>query len=322
MKRDQAPKPAKSIANKTNEVESADPRKALFAAIQKRGANVDNNLSNPPIDPRQALFAAIKNKGADNSNNTSVATPYVKYSRGVKKLESFIWKAEATLSLTEREQGAAIRACKVSDFCHENRHHNFLHTDDLLSLLSTSKGLAVLCGEEGGERSASSLLQVLSTFASSLVAAVEKYDMRAGASRRHMVQNKSAQQKNEKENQVNDIPKKEPLLKASSLQPHVRVTDKIKRVNEDSNTSSSVRVKSVLSPRTRNTLAPSNDDDARSAMFAPITSRNEKPVGVTNTVRTINTNVQRRESRVLMVNKMLKEAPANVREGKLVAVSV
>lgn len=132
MKRDQAPKPAKSIANKTNEVESADPRKALFAAIQKRGANVDNNLSKPPVDPRQALFAAIKNKGADNSNNTSVATPYIKYSRGVKKLESFIWKAEATLSLTEREQGAAIRACKVSDFCHENRHHNFLHTDDLL----------------------------------------------------------------------------------------------------------------------------------------------------------------------------------------------
>ena len=33
-------------------------------------------------------------------------------------------KAEATLSLTERDQGAAIRACKVSiDFFHEIKYH-------------------------------------------------------------------------------------------------------------------------------------------------------------------------------------------------------
>jgi hypothetical protein len=197
---------------------------------------------------------------------------------------------------------------------------NFLHTDNLPSLLPTSKALAVLCGEEGGERSATSLLQILSTFASSLVAAVEKYDKRAEVSKRQKAQNKSAPLKKEKENQVNALPKKEPLLKASSLQPHVGLTDKVKRANVDSNTSSSVTAKSRLSPKTRNTLASSNDGDARSAMFAAIKSRNERPVGVTNKVRTINTNVQRKESRVLMVNKMLKEAPANVRDGKLLSL--
>jgi hypothetical protein len=182
------------------------------------------------------------------------------------------------------------------------------------------KGLAVYCGEEGGERSASSLLQILSLFASSLVAAVEKYDKRAEVSKRQKAKNKSVPQKKDKENQVNSLPKKEPLLKASSLQPHVGLTDRVKRVNSDSNTSSSARAKSGLSPKTRNKVASSNDGDARSAMFAAIKSRNEKPVGVTNKVRTINTNVKRRESRVLMVSKMLKEAPANVRDGKLFPV--
>lgn len=122
MKKDQAPKPAKCIPKKIDEGEAADPRKALFAAIQKRSTNGDDNLSKPPapLDPRQALFSAIKSKGADAS--ASAPTSNVKYSRGVKKLDSFLWKAEATLSLTERDQNAAIRACKVSsDFFHDTK---------------------------------------------------------------------------------------------------------------------------------------------------------------------------------------------------------
>eukprot|EP00984_Skeletonema_dohrnii_P032541 scaffold26886_cov96-Skeletonema_dohrnii-CCMP3373.AAC.1 len=193
MKKDQAPKPAKGIPKKMNEGEAADPRKALFAAIQRRGANDDDNSAKPPpADPRQALFAAIKNKGADASTTTAPGSN-IKYSRGVKRLESFIWKAEASLSLTERDQGAALRACK---------------------------GLAVYCGEEGGERSASLLLQILSAFVSSLKAAVEKYDKRSELSKRQKAQNKSVPQTKDKENQVNALPKKKPLLKASSLQPH------------------------------------------------------------------------------------------------------
>ena len=120
MKKDQAPKPAKGTQKK-DEDEAVDPRKALFAAIQSRGTDGDESSSKPaPVDPRQALFAAIKNKGAETSN-TSPPSSNVKYSRGVKRLESFIWKAEASLSLTERDQGAAIRACKVSgDFFYVN----------------------------------------------------------------------------------------------------------------------------------------------------------------------------------------------------------
>lgn len=124
MKKDQAPKPAKGTRKK-DEDEAVDPRKALFAAIQNRGANDDESSSKPaPVDPRQALFAAIKNKGAEASN-ASIPSSNVKYSRGVKRLESFIWKAEASLSLTERDQGAAIRACKVSGdfFCEDNMHY-------------------------------------------------------------------------------------------------------------------------------------------------------------------------------------------------------
>ena len=184
------------------------------------------------------------------------------------------------------------------------------------------------CGEEGGERSASSLLQILSAFASSLKAAVEKYDKRAELSRRQKVQkNKSFPQKKDKENQVNAaLPKKNQLLKASSLQSHVGLTDKVKSASSgpDNTSSELATFKPRRSPKkTRHTQkSSSNDGDARSAMFAEIKSRKREPLGVTNKVRTINTNVQQRESRISMVHKMLKEAPANVRDGKLPWVHV
>ena len=116
MKKDQAPKSANIVPKKTNVGEAADPRKALFAAIQARGTNDGDSSSKPPasIDPRQALFAAIKNKGAEPSNNAGAPASNIKYSRGVKRLESFLWKSERTLSETERDQNAAIRACTVS----------------------------------------------------------------------------------------------------------------------------------------------------------------------------------------------------------------
>jgi hypothetical protein len=179
----------------------------------------------------------------------------------------------------------------------------------------------VYCGEEGGERSASSLLQILASLASSLVAAVEKYDKKAELLKR---KKKSVPQKmmKDKENQVNAQPAKKSLLKASSLQPQVGLTDRVKSksVNSaDSMASSLPRARPKLSPK-KSTMSRTSmgNDDSRSALFAAIKSRSETPVGVSNKVRTINTNTQRRESRVLMVNKMLKEAPANVRNGKLI----
>ncbi len=167
------------------------------------------------------------------------------------------------------------------------------------------------------------MLQILSAFASSLKAAVQKYDKRAELSRRQKAQkNKSIPQKKDKENQVNAaLPKKNQMLKASSLQPHVGLTDRVKSVSTGPNNTSSelAIVKPRRSPKKiRNTQkSSSNDGDARSAMFAAIKSRNQEPVGVTNKVRTINTNVKQRESRISMVHKMLKEAPPNVRDGKL-----
>ena len=134
MKKDQAPKTTQSVQKKENVGEAADPRKALFAAIQARGANDGDSSSNKPpapVDPRQALFAAIKNKGNESSNNTDTPATNVEYSRGVKRLENFLWKADKTFSQTERDQNAAIRACRVStnrDFCNESI--NFLVTDN------------------------------------------------------------------------------------------------------------------------------------------------------------------------------------------------
>ena len=116
MKKDQAPKTTKSVRKKENVEEAADPRKALFAAIQARGASDGDSSSKPPapVDPRQALFAAIKNKGNESSNTADAPANNVEYSRGVKRLESFLWKADKTFSQTERDQNAAIRACRVS----------------------------------------------------------------------------------------------------------------------------------------------------------------------------------------------------------------
>ena len=312
MKKDQAPKPAKD-AQKKDEGEAVDPRKALFAAIQNRGTNGDESSSKPaPVDPRKALFVF----GAEASN-ASIPSSNVKYSRGVKRLESFIWKAEASLSLTERDQGTAIEACKVSCgfFYDEDIIHYVLssHTDCYILF---SQDLAKYCGEEGGERAASKLLQNISDFASELKAAVKKYDKRAELSRRQKARNnKSIPQKVHKENQVNAaLPKKNQSLVASSLQPHVGLSDKTKSVSSGPNNTSSEQATSKSSRRapmktSRTQKSSSNDGDARSDRM-------------TNKVRTINTNVQQQESRVSMVHEMLEEAPANVSDGKLPGVYV
>jgi len=123
MKKDQAPKPVKSIPKKTNEGEAAEagPRKALLAAIQKGGTNDEDNSSKPPapFNPRQALFADIKNRGAKTSNEeASAPAPMpaiaVAYSNGVLKLEEFVTQSSKTLSKIEISKSSAIDACDVS----------------------------------------------------------------------------------------------------------------------------------------------------------------------------------------------------------------
>lgn len=145
MKEDQVSKPSKSSPKGRNEGKAADPRNALFAAIKALGTSDDDDSSKltASIGPRQALFAAIKNKGVESSHISSeAAVSNVKYSRGVQRLETFLCQSERVLSLAERDQNAAVRACKVrSDFFHESKPPKFsTSTDNLLSLLFDIKG--------------------------------------------------------------------------------------------------------------------------------------------------------------------------------------
>ena len=110
MKRDQSSKRVtRSMSKKIkDESDVGDPRKALFAAIQSRGSSAS--------DPRQALFAAIKNKKKDESTDkdcTTQESSNVKYTPGVHRLSKFLIQSKSMLSRAEKDQDAAIRACKV-----------------------------------------------------------------------------------------------------------------------------------------------------------------------------------------------------------------
>jgi len=119
MKRDQSKKKASSMPKKANVDEVGDPRKALFAAIQSRGAKEDDSpKQEESSDPRQALFAAIKKKGEatkDDSSPTS-SSSNVKYTPGVHRLSKFLIHSKSILCRAEKDQDEAIRACKVRLF--------------------------------------------------------------------------------------------------------------------------------------------------------------------------------------------------------------
>lgn len=119
MKRDQSSKRVTRSMSKTikDEGEVDDPRKALFAAIQSRGDPEKKKDVSPPPDPRQALFAAIKNKnkegGATSDKDGDTLPSDVTYTPGVHRLQKFLNHSKTALSLAERDQDAATRACKV-----------------------------------------------------------------------------------------------------------------------------------------------------------------------------------------------------------------
>ena len=122
MKRDQSSKRVtRSMSKKIkDESEVADPRKALFAAIQSRGAVEEAETSKEKennSDPRQALFSAIKNqkkKDETTERDNDVDSPTsVKYTPGVHRLSKFLIHSKSILCSAEKDQEAAIRACKV-----------------------------------------------------------------------------------------------------------------------------------------------------------------------------------------------------------------
>ena len=119
MKRDQSSKRVtRSMSKKIkDESETADPRKALFAAIQSKGGGLKEKKAPESSDPMQALFAAIKNKDKGNAaiadKDCESAPCDVKYSPGVHRLQKFLNHSKTILSLAEHDQDAAIRTCKV-----------------------------------------------------------------------------------------------------------------------------------------------------------------------------------------------------------------
>lgn len=169
------------------------------------------------------------------------------------------------------------------------------------------------CGEEGGERAAAPLLQIIGEFASTLESAVKKYDARKEAEAKKAA--KLAKEK-DKENHVKTTPTPKKLLKASAFQPHVGIIDKIK----------------VRSP-----LRPDTSIDARQAIFNAIKNNEIKPKRSTikpnketssskqallKDIKSGKKPSEVKESRVLLVNKMLQEAPANVKRGEFELNSV
>ena len=113
MKNDQSSKRVtRSMAKKIEkESEVEDPRKALFAAIKARATKESEDVSQ--VDPRQALFAAIKSRKQSDELDDSNDVDNTEYSRGVERLQDFLNHSKAVLSLADRDQDEAIRACKV-----------------------------------------------------------------------------------------------------------------------------------------------------------------------------------------------------------------
>ena len=177
-------------------------------------------------------------------------------------------------------------------------------------------------------------MQVLSDFALSLEKGVKKYD------RQLELEKKAAKKKKEeaakekgKENRQNTPS----LLRASSLQPHVGVTDKVKGLNTPSDQGTDPMnalfnaIKKRGSQKSNNSipsqLSSQNQMNPKQALLESIKGRRESlPVkspadGVSDRVRHINDNTGRKESRVLLVNRMLSEAPARVRQDFLKGVT-
>ncbi|KAL9184842.1 hypothetical protein ACHAXT_002619 [Thalassiosira profunda] len=323
MKRDQSSKRVtRSMSKKmADEGEGGDPRKALFAAIQARGAGEEAAPKSPPKeeggDPRQALFAAIKNRttgASPDEEGDSPAKSNAKHTPGVHRLSKFLLHSRETLSLAGQDQDAAIRACK---------------------------GLAVYCGEGGGERAAAPLLQVLSEFALSLENGIKRYDDRlaAEARKKKAAEKKREGEKGKENNGRNPAPTMASwkLSKASSFQPHVGLTANVNKqslpfvgqekadpMNELLNAiKGRGSQKEEASPR----HASPKKVDPKQALLASIKNRRESlPVkppldGVPERIQHINKTLQRKESRVLLVNRMLSEAPASVRQDFLKGVT-
>jgi hypothetical protein len=203
-------------------------------------------------------------------------------SDGMARLEQFITDADIILKGLLAEKTKSLKACK---------------------------DLSKYCGESGGERVTSTLLGILSQFATNLSAAVEKHDNRKEAEARK----EAASQK-----QLTSI------VPSNPVQPSAT---NLKKLLEGKSTSSSQPPdfpgsplstvnKSVLL-RKHSATHKTSFDGAVSARFPPTSPAPRTPgKDETKKLKAPGALKPRADSQslVLMVNKMLKAAPTNVKD--------
>lgn len=193
--------------------ESANPREALLAEIKKKASGNEESGKPKNFSKRDAFLLAIEARKSPEpkklddeldkkllTKNTFVAMDGSLKS-GMQRLEAFIAEARNVLNDLEEERDRAIDACK---------------------------SLSRYCGESGGERATSTLIGILSQFATNLESAVQKHDARKEAEQRR----ESVAQK--KKEQLGSKPELKPIKerRAKPVKPTTQGQSLVLMVNE------------------------------------------------------------------------------------------
>ncbi len=178
---------------------------------------------------------------------------------------------------------------------------------------------------------------MLSSFALSLESGVKKYDQRVEAEKKRAARKKTNDTGKENNHNTNSVSTTRPL-KSSSYQPHVGLLDEGKGLNSttfsarESNPMNAIlnaikergvqSNEGTLPGSIANSVTTNSNSDSRQALLASIKNRRGSlpskppPDGVPDRIKHINNNIARKESRVLLVNRMLSNAPPSVKQGK------
>ena len=136
---------------------------------------------------------------------------------------------------------------------------------------------------------------------------MKKYDARLLADAKRAA--KLAKEKN-KENHIKTTsitPKK--LLRASAFQPHVGVTDKVK-IRSPLRQESSLDVREALFNAIKN-----NESKPKRKTAKPIKEKSKSKQALLADIKSGKKPSELKESRILLVNRMLQDAPADVKRG-------
>jgi len=163
---------------------------------------------------------------------------------------------------------------------------------------------------------------------------VKKYDRSVELAKKQAAAAKKQKEQNTPKKKPQKTPKK-PSLRASAFQPHVvgkgTSSDKFKGLNTpaDQGTDPMNALFDAIKKKgsQKNTIpglprSPQRQRSQKEKLLADIKSRRQSipnkppPDGVSDRVKHINNNGERKQSRVLLVNKMLSDAPESVKQGE------